>query len=65
MNREIRATRLLTVLDEDSPFDQRGGLPIGAFPLLESFWPVGASGKEKARVIVSLLQLGLRHDSDL
>lgn len=65
VKREIRAMRLLSVFDKDGPVDQRGALPIGAFPLLESLWPAGSRDKEKARLIVSLLQLGLRQDSDL
>lgn len=65
MNREVYPTPILHPADEDSPVNPPGLLPIGAFPLLESMWPAGTGDKEKARVIVGLLALGLHSDSDL
>jgi len=65
MNREVYPTPILPPADEDSPANPPGLLPIGAFPLLESMWPADTGDKEKARVIVGLLALGLHSDSDL
>jgi len=65
MNRKQRATPIFTLIGAASPVDWRGLLPIGAFPLLESLFPADSGDKEKARVIISLLKLGLREDSDL
>lgn len=64
-NRELRATPIFGLRDDGSPVDRLGFLPVGAFPLLESFWPTGSGDREKARFIVNLLKVGLRQDSEL
>jgi hypothetical protein len=62
MNREVCPASILRLIDEDSPVDPPG-LPIGAFPVLESLFPADGGDKEKARLIVRLLELGLDQDS--
>jgi hypothetical protein len=65
MNRELCDAPVSSLFDAGNSADQPGLLLIGAFPLLESICPAGNGDKEKARLIVSLLQLGLKQDSDL
>jgi hypothetical protein len=57
MNRELRATPVLRLLDEGSPVDQPGW-PTGVFPLLESLWPAGSGGQREGAFYRQFVTIG-------